>query len=348
MGDVNTGPDSIRVYLSGAASDGGVQTDHNASLGLYRSLTELVVLGITVTGGPANITVDYAGGANGEGSGSVSAESADTLAWTPPGGAMGDPVTIANGETKVLIGGGANPQKYVRVTRTSVVALSGTATAALAYAFNNAVGFDNVSVAEQVAGDTEYRALFFKNGSAYEAKSLTAWLGAIGTANTVDAGGYAAGGAVTVTITAGNLNDWPDSGYVKNDDAGEVMYYTSRTASAFTVPAAGRDVWVDVAGGAAGTSADVLLSVPGVRIAKEVPSGQPTGFITDKTVAGEGSQPAGFTWVHPTAVDDAVVVTIGDLAAGYIYGLWLERIIIAGATAEASVYTAFQTNFEAL
>ena len=92
-----------------------------------------------------------------------------------------------------------------------------------------------------------------------------------------------------------------------------------------------------MAGGAAGSENDVIQPIPGIRIAKEAPASQPSGAFTDETVNGENTQPPGLTWVHPTAVGDADVIDIGTLAAGYIYGIWVERKIIAGAAAEITV-----------
>jgi hypothetical protein len=97
----------------------------------------------------------YVAGANGSGAGSLAATGTDTLAWTPPGGTQGASVTILNGETKTLEGGGAaGPNKYLRVTRTSAAALTGTATVTLADVFGNEFGLDNVSSAEAAAGTT--------------------------------------------------------------------------------------------------------------------------------------------------------------------------------------------------
>jgi len=217
----------------------------------------------------------------------------------------------------------------------------------LSEVMNNLIGLDNVSSAEAAAGDTEYRCLAFKNDAASEIKGLKVWLARLGTARAVNSDGYAASGAVTVTVKADTFSDWPDSGFVENEDTGEVMYYSSRTSTALTVPAAGRDVWTDVAGGAAGDEDDVLVPIPGLRIAKEAPSAQADGYFTDKTGAGEGSQPAGLTWVHPHQEADGDVVTIGDLTATYIYGLWLERAVIAGATAESAVDQRLSWTFDA-
>ena len=348
MGDVYTGADSIRLYLTGAASDGAAQADPNLSLGKYRSSSLATTLGVAVAGGPANITVDYVSGACGEGDHSISSETTGSLAFTPAGGSKGTAVTIANGETKVLVAGGSEPAKYCVVTRTSATNLSGTATVTTAYQFNNVVGFDNVSTAEQAAGDSEYRCLAAKNVSAATTNGLLIWLSTLGTPRTVNATGYAASGAVTVTITSGDVDDWPESGAVLNSDTGEVLYYSSRSSSALTVPAGGRDIWTDVAGGAAGSSGDALVPIPMIRLGAEAPASQPDGAFTDKTSAGEGSAPAGVTFVHPIASDDADVVDIGSLSAGNIYGLWIERIVIAGAAATASATNSIDFTFEAL
>ena len=348
MPDEKTHADSARLYLTGAASDGAAQADPNASLGLYRSSSEVDHLGVQVTNPISNVTVDFVAGANATGNGSLSAESIDDLAWTPPGGTKGTAVTIANGETKILEGGGGATEKYVRVTRTTADNLAGTATLTLVEVMNNALGFDNVSSSEASAGDTEYRCVSVKNEASSEIKGLKVWLSRLGTARAVDASGYAAAGAVTVTAKTNDFSDWPSSGFTENENTGEVLYYSSRTSTALTVPAGGRDIWTDVAGGAAGSEDDVIVPIPGVRIAKEAPSSQPTGSFTDKTGAGEGSQPAGLTWVHPHQESDADVVTVGDLTAGYIYALWLERKVPVGRVAETTVDQRLEWTFDAV
>jgi len=342
MADEYEGADAVRLYLTGASSDGGTQADPNASLGKYRSSTRLDSLGVEVTGGPSNITVVFASAENGLGDGTLTTKSADSMAWTPPGGAEGATVTIANGETKVFPG--SDTDKFVVVTRDSATALSGNATLTLSDVFNNL--WDNVADAERTAGDVEIRCVCLKNHSSSEIKSVKVWLGSLGTAAAVDASGYAASGAVTIGGKSTPFGDWPDSGFVQNDDTGEVLYYSSRTDSALTVPSGGRDVWNDVAGGAAGSEDDVIRPISPLRIGKEAPSAQPDGSFTDKS-AGEGESVPVNTY-HPTASDDANVIDIGDLAGGYIYALWVERKIVAGAVAEASVLDHIELAFESV
>ena len=340
----------IRIYLTGAASDGGAQANPDAALGNYRSSTEITQLGVTVTDCPANITVDQAGGANGTGDGTLTVKSVNSLAWTPPGGTEGATVTIANGETKTLEGGGdGNNGQLLIVSRTSADDITGgPATVTLAYTYNNVIALDNVSSAERTAGDVEYRAACIKNHGTHTVQAMLAWLEPLAAACAVNVAGYAASGAITITRKAGRFDDdsYPDSGYVENDDTGEVMYYASRTDTALSVAASGRDIWTDVAGGAAGSEDDVLTPIPGYRIATEAPSAQADGYY--QTIANENTAPTSVTWKHGHSDEDADVLDIGSLASGYIAALWLQRAIIAGATAEASVLVDIGMAFDAL
>lgn len=347
MSAEKTHADSIRAFLTGASADGGAQADPNASLGKNRSSTLSKFLGHEVTNPISNITINFVAGANGLGAGTLTATGNDELKWTPPGGTQGAGVTIANGETKILEGGNSEPEKYIRVTRTSADNLTGTATVTLTDEFNNTVGFDNVSSGEASAGDTEYRCLCFKNEASSEIKNLKAWIGTLGTQRVSAASQLPASGAGTIDISAGNFSDWPDSGFCRIQQAGgtlrEIVYYSSRTATELTVPATGRALLGTSAG--AGAADDTLDAVPGIRIAKEAPASQPDGAFTDKTAAGEGSQPAGLTW--RTGIIAAEGANIGDLTAGYIYGLWIERVVTEGAIAEASVLNLIKWSFDA-
>jgi hypothetical protein len=433
MPDEKTHADSIRVYLTGAASDGAAQTDPDASLGKYRSSTEAVFLGHTVGSGfGGDVTIAFVGGANGTGAGTLTASGTSELKWTAPSGSIGAGVAIANGETKILEDAG-DTDKYIRVTRTTATNLTGSATITLANELNDVVGFDNVSSAEASAGDTEYRCLMLVNENSVKIEALKAFLKTIGTARAVDAAEYAASGADTITCKANDFSDWPDAGWVKNTDTGEIMYFTSRTATVLTVTAAGRD-W-DGDGEVAGSEDDVLESISGLRLAKEELTavsavaftgsglddatsggtytglkhvdyrvkidgeGTPDTFTwsndggstweatgvaitgaaqtlelgvtiafnattghtdteywdfnadrvgTDKTGAGEGSQPAGLTWDSPLTAGDGDVIDIGDLEANEMVVLWPERKYIASSTALANVVNTFQLQYDAV
>jgi hypothetical protein len=340
MADEKTRADSLRMYLTGATSDGGAQTDPDASLGNYRSSTLETFFDVDITNPISNVTVDHVSGAHAEGSGSLTTKTVDSLAWTPPGGSEGPEVTILNGETKVLEGSGV-PGQFIRVTRTSATALSGTATLDLTYTFNNVVGYDDVSAAEASAGDTEYRAVMIKNESAAGIESVKAYLQTLGTNQVSGAAQLPASGAGTIGLSSGNFNDWPTSGFTRIETSGgtlrEIAYYTSRTSTVLTVPAAGRGLLGTSA--QAGTATDVIMAVPGCRIAKEAP-------VSDaiQTIANESTSPTGRTW--STAVSSATGVDIGNMATTALYGIWFERVVPVGATSLASVKQAIALSFD--
>ncbi len=341
MPDEKTRADSLRLYLTGAASDGGAQIDPDASLGNYRSSTLEEFFTNFISNPISNITVDFISGAHAEGDGSIEAITADTLAWTPPGGSQGAAVSIANGETKILEGNGV-PGQFIRVTRTSADSLAGTATVTLSLKFNNVIGFDNVKTAEAAAGDIEYRALMLKNESSSEVKNVKVYLKTLGTQQVSGADHLAASGAGSIGLAVGNFNDWPNSGFCRIEDSGgslkEIVYYSSRIATTLTVPAAGRGILGTSA--QAGAVTDRVNAVPGLRLAVEAPVGDQ---ITN--VANESIQPSGLTW--STAITKDNGLEIGDMAAGALYGVWMERAVIVGAVSEGSVLQSIAWSFDA-
>jgi len=182
-----------------------------------------------------------------------------------------------------------------------------------------------MSAAEVAAGDENYRCLCLKNWAANGITNVKAYLVQLGTQQTSDAGQLGASGAGTIQTT-GSVADWPEAGWCKIMTSGgserEIVYYTSRTGTTLTVPAAGRELRGTTA--AAGAATDTIHAIPSIDLGKEAPSSQPAGNFTDKTGAGEGSAPGGVSFSAPIVA--AEYVDIGDLAAGYIYGLWLRRL----------------------
>jgi len=147
--------------------------------------------------------------------------------------------------------------------------------------------------------------------------------------------------------TSGSFSDWPDSGYGVIKTSGgterEIIYFSSRTATVLTVPAAGRGLLESSA--AAGAATDTIDSVPGIGIGKEAPSSQPRGHFTDNTGSGEGTAPGGVSFSTPLTDTDAV--DIGDLSTTYIYGLWIKREVPAGAVNEPNVLNDLVISFDA-
>jgi hypothetical protein len=339
--DENSHGDLLRTYLSGAGSDGGAQADPDASIGEYRSATEARQVGFQVEESIPGVRVTAASGEQSLGGGNLVALQGDYLRWSDPDVGDGSPtaVKIANGETKVVAG--ALPGAFLRVQRTTSSDLRGSMSIRILELFNGL--FDDVPHAERLAGDTEYRCVVFRAGPDGNVADLKVWLGLLGAAGAVDSSGYAASGAVTVTSKTIIL-DWPATGYVKNETTGEVLYYSSRTELALTVPAGGRSVWGG--GASAGSEDDVLSPIAGLALGLEAPSSQPDGTFDNP--ADEDTAPSGVTFYAPTSETDSDVLEVPTLGAGEIYGLWIAREVPAAASAEPWARFAIEWSFVAI
>ena len=344
MPDETRRADALRVYLTGAVSDGGAQADPDLSLGNYRSSSLALALGVEVRRPIPGVQVDFVAGANGAGIGSLAAVDADRLAWTPPDGDQGEPVAIADGETKVLEADG-DPDAYVRVTRSGAADLSGTADLVLAPRLNGVLGFDNVSSGEASAGDDEYRCLCLKNEAARRLEDLAVWIETLADQQVSDAGQLGAAGAGTLETT-GSFAGWPDSGWCHIRTAAgatrEIVYYSARTETVLTVPAAGRERLGTTA--AAGAADDTLDAVPGIRLGQEAPSAQPDGHFS--VPADEDTPPAGVaSW--SAGLSAATGLVVGALAPGEIVALWVHREIPASCVARPVVEHRLAWSFQA-
>lgn len=347
MPDEKTHADSLRYFLSGAASHSGVQTDPDASLGNHQSSSEEFGISWNEASPISNVTLVAVGGVNSTGTGTITAATADTLTWTAPGGSAGAQVTIANGETKILESGGGELEKFVRVTRTTADALAGSSSVVLTESVTTLVALDTVSSAEQTAGDDEYRALYIENVSTTTMSDITVRVKTLGTQRVTDSAQLGGAGAGTITTT-GSFADWPDAGFalIKNNAGAEqeVVYYTSRSGTSLTVPAAGRGLALgDENGATAGAADDTVDAIPGMSIAVEAPGSQPSGNI--QTIADEDTAPAATTFATPITVADALAIP--NLATTEIQGIWIKRLIPAGATAGSGLSQQLRFAFDA-
>jgi hypothetical protein len=339
--DIYNGPDSVRFYTTGAGADGSAQTNEALSIGSYRSGSEIASLSWSVGSPIANVTIDYVSGNNGTGSGTLTATGADTLTWTAPSGAAGTAVTILNGETKVLQDAG-DTNKYIRVTRTSATALTGTATLTIVNVANNVVGMRNVFSGEASAGATIYRLIAFKNHNASVIGAMKAYVRTLGTQQTSDSTQLGASGSGTVTTT-GSFSDWPATGYVRiatsTGTLREVAYYSSRTSTALTVPAAGRAIFGTAA---AGASTDLINAVPGIEIGYKAPTSQPSGSFT--AIANETTAPSAVTFT--SGITAATGADVGNVVSGNIGGIWVKRKNPAGVVATTGVLHGIGFTFD--
>lgn len=337
MPNEKTNADSLREYLTGAASDGGAQPSPNASLGNYRSSTEARSLTTVISNAIVGITIVYVSGGNDIGAGSLDAVDANTLRWKCSGCNYGNGVSIANGETKVIESDG-HPDAYIRVTRTSANDLSGTSTLLLADAFGCVFALDDVSSAEAGSGDTEYRGTILVNESAVTLHAVKRWIGTLGTQQVSDASQLGSTGSGTITTT-GSFATWPPCGWCRIEGSGtlrEIVYYSSRTNTTLTVPSTGRARLGSTAAAGAGT--DTLDAVPGIAIAIDS-AGVTSGGAAIQTIADEGTAPTGVTWATG-------VLDIGVMTAGQQVGLWIKREIPADARATTEAFGLVNGSFE--
>lgn len=361
MPDIDTRSDSLHIYLTGAANDAGAQGDSDASLGNFRSYVRSTAIkpsSSTVTLQPSgqDLIMLRAAGANGVGNGTLAAVGDNELAWTPPGGTAGTPVTLtpSDAEYKLIEGGDGEYDKSVTVQRPAALTadLSGSAQVALIEtpsANANVTGMDDVSDAERAAGDVNFRCVCMKNDASVAVKAVKVLVDLLGTARTSDVTQLPAGGAGTLKTT-GSFADWPVDGFAKIVTSGgaerEVVYYASRTGDELTIPAAGRGLALgDENAAAAGAADDVISPVPGISLGLEAPTSQPAGSFTDKTVAGESSAPGGVSFATPIVAGDAL--DVGDLAAGEIHGVWIKRVVPAGAEPGVAIEHRFSVQFDA-
>lgn len=166
-----TRADSLRPWLTGAASAGAAQPEASLALGGYRSSSRAGSLGCLLTNAIRGIVIDYVSGANGAGVGSLNA-SGDLLVWTPPGDAAGAAATVLASSVGVVTG--SDPTKFLNVTRDATATLTGTCSVEIVDVFNDIFGQSNGTLP---AGAT-YRCVMLKNGPGQNLNNLKIWIGA--------------------------------------------------------------------------------------------------------------------------------------------------------------------------
>lgn len=152
----------LQLRLSGGASN----TSQALALGGAMStvagglvLSQTASAPTTITG----VTIDDAAG-NSVGTGTLTytvSGAVKSLRWTPPGGTAGTAVDVAAGGTFAIQGGNNGGYLKVTVAAGSLSGSSLTNTITIANQTNKM--FDDVSKAESLAGDTEYRGFYVKN-----------------------------------------------------------------------------------------------------------------------------------------------------------------------------------------
>ena len=192
------------LFLSGGAGN----TDPNASLGGIISATRYVsqnATGVTIAGVTVNDAAE-----NTVGSGTLAyLVSGQTLTWTPPGGASGTPVAVGANGSYIIRGAGATAG-YLRVTVVAASLPAGNVSNTVTVANWDNKLFDDVTKAEALAGNINYRCIYVKNNHASDAATdVRVWinqdsLGADTIALGADPAGVGDGAATGVATTIAN------------------------------------------------------------------------------------------------------------------------------------------------
>jgi len=192
--------------------------------------------------------------------------------------------------------------------------------------------FDNVSAAESEVGDTEYRAFFIKNTHAtLSFVAAKVYISPTGTLPMSLLTTQLENGGSETTVDVADASDFPTSGAFFVED--EEVTYTGKSGNQFT----------GCTRGANGTSKVLHTTAKRVehnqvRFYVEEPSNKSTGYIA--TIADESTSPAGSpTWLNPYTF--ATGASIGTLAPGEFYGVWVRRKIPVGCKAKTGISYVF-------
>lgn len=325
MASLGTYGDSLRICWTGERG-GADAYDPAASIGGER-LGETVHVKAIIDNPIPPIRLRGFGALTATGTGYLTSVDADSLSYSAPGDDYGAAVTIANGETALLVS--ADGESTLRVERVSADDLGGTATLTVIPQTGGALGMSNITRTQMNAGEDYYRALMLHNAGTVQITNLKLWVNPLSSAFATDVqqlpSSVSAGVSYQIeTGTANAFADWPSAGWANiYDTTGgtvrEVVYYYARTSVRLYVTG------VDSTGRlgtthSAGASNDTITLVPGIRIAKETPS---SGSI--QRVADQYNAPTGLTWDVGTS--SAEGLSEATFAADAELGLWIHKEI---------------------
>jgi hypothetical protein len=174
--------DDLRIYGSGAGSDGGAQPLEAANLGGYRSSTEWGALG--AFGACEALTIQRIGADHAAGIGAIECDGAGSYRWNAPGRPAGAWVAIANGNTGILEDA-TDRSQALRVARAGATpAVARTIT--LLEQISNAIAMGNLAAG--ATGNNRYRCLILKALAALTLVRITPY-GALSVAQELPVGG---------------------------------------------------------------------------------------------------------------------------------------------------------------
>lgn len=322
MPDEKTGADALRWYLTGATSDGGTQDDADASIGNHRSSHEIQQIAWDLWQMFEGLAVQQISGACGPGTAYIHAADEDSLKFTAPGEADSGLVQqILQGQVKTLESGSAR-SKYCRIYRWGNQPFKGIVPVQLSHWFNNAIGMENISDTERAAGEDKIRCICFKAEGTGGLENVNSWIKPLGSSFVSDVQQLPATGTGYVE-TSGTTEAIGKHGFLRIEDSGgslkEIAFYSARHSSTKVQVTDASHRGLLGTSATAGAATDIVRPVPGLRIAYQAPSSQPSGYAYN--ASDENDIPSGLTWY--TGIDRGDGPGLASLSYGNIYYLWL-------------------------
>lgn len=340
-----TRADSLRERFTGATSDLGVQGNPQLCFGNFASSTEATSLGMVIGTPLANVSPLYAGGANLAGVGILKAVDSNHLTWRCPGATQDGPPTsfLGTGDTQIVEAFNA-PGAYLRVLASGPFT-SGQSNITLSYLADNVFSMDDVSVANALAGISEYRATMVRNEAVSAVIGFQRWIATLGTQQVSDNTQLAGTGTGTIG-TSGDFTTWPPTGWCRIETLTgtlrEIVYYTARALNTLTIPAVGRARLGTTS--SAGLGTDKIYPVPGIAIAED-PLGVQVFGTNIQTIASSTTGPVGVAW--NLGILPATGLQIGNMNPSTQVGIWMWREIPPGAVSSPQVLNKVLDSFAA-
>lgn len=327
------------AYLETRLSGGATNTNPAKSLGgpmsSERVLSQAATAPTTITG----VTINDAAG-NAEGAGTLTYTyhaTAPTLKWTPPSGSAGIAVNVSTNSRYALQGASNGGLLFVTVVAASLPSSSQTNTITIAGIANEV--WDDVSKAEALAGDTEYRCLYLYNAhstdtmasgllwrhtdtAGQDVLSLELDPAGVGNGSTT---GVATGCLEATKVVSGAT--W----------TGGVATYTTSTAHGYT----SGDLVKTASVTPSGYNVTGIATVTGASTFTIPVAVDPGAFSVAGTVArySEGTAPTGVTF-SSNAVSEASALVVGDLTTLQAYAYWQKRVVPAQTTTPTPLNTS--------
>jgi hypothetical protein len=327
------------AYLQTLLSGGAANTSPAKSLGGPISATRVLSQSATGLTTITGVTIEDAAG-NAEGSGTLTytySATAPTLKWTPPSGAAGTAITVSTSGKYAIQGASNGGLLFVDVVASSLPSSTQTNTITIANQANKV--WDDVSKAEALAGDTEYRCLYVKNTHSTDTMSTGLLWRHTDTAGqdvlSVELDPAGNGDGTSTGVASGCLQ--ASKTLTAATWASSVATYTS-TAHGYAVGDLVKVAGITPSGYNVAAGAITAVTTNTFDLAV---TSNPGAYTSGGTVQRfeEGTAPAGVTF-SSNAVSEASALAIGDLAPGQARAYWQKRVVPAQTTTATPANTS--------